>query len=71
MLGFYSMRLCSDNRDHYQVEIGRETGPKLQNSRSYYFQVLGAGPYTMLGVSESPDARCTGPDLLDEDHEVK
>ena len=71
LLEYYSMRRCSDGPHHYQVEIGEETGPKFETSRSFYFQVQGSEVYTMLGVSEKPDVKCTGKNLLDEDHEVK
>jgi len=70
LLEFYSMRSCSDAKDHYQVEIGVESGPKFETSRSFYFHVLGGEAYTMLGVSENPEARCMGPNLL-ENHDVK
>ena len=71
LLEYYSMRRCSDVQDHYQVEIGEETGPKFQTSRSFYFQVLGSEAYTMLRVSKKPDASCSGPNLLDENHELR
>jgi len=71
LLEYYSMRRCSDAQDHYQVEIGEATGPKFQTSRSFYFHVLGSGAYTMLRVSDKPDGRCIGPNLLDENHEVR
>lgn len=66
LLEFYSVRRCSDRPDHYQVEIGEETGPKFETSRSFYFQVAGKRVYTMLGVSEITDAKCSGPNILDE-----
>jgi hypothetical protein len=65
------MYRCSDASDHYQVEIGEETGPKFENERSFYFQVLGSEAYAMTGVAEKPDARCTGQNLLDEGHQVR
>lgn len=71
LLEYYSMRRCSDAQDHYQVEIGEESGPKFQTSRSFYFQVVGSETYSMLRASEKPDARCGGPNLLDENHEVR
>lgn len=71
LLEYYSMRRCSDAQDHYQVEISEEIGPRFETSRSFYFQVMGSEAYTMLRVSEKPDARCSGPNLLDEDHEVR
>lgn len=66
LLEYYSVHRCSHRRDRYQVEIGEETGPKFETARSFYFQVLGDGVYTMVRVSDKPDARCSGPNILDE-----
>jgi hypothetical protein len=71
LLEYYSMRRCSNGPDHYQVEMGLETGPKFGASRSFYFQVQGGAVYTMLRVSEKPDTTCSGPNLLALDHEVE
>lgn len=66
LLEYHSVHRCSDSPNHYQVEIGEETGPKFETNRSFYFQVLGNGVFTMLRVSEKSDARCGGPDILEE-----
>lgn len=66
LLEYYSVNRCADSHDHYQVEIGEETGPNFETARCFYFQVSGNGAYTMLRVSEKPDPRCSGPDILDE-----
>jgi hypothetical protein len=66
VLEYGSVHRCSDRRDHYQVEVGVLSGPKFDRSRSFFFDVLGERDYTMLQISEKSDARCQGPDLLDE-----
>jgi hypothetical protein len=65
-LGFGTIYKCSGARDHYQVELMEETGPKFDIDRSFYFQVVGKHAYTMTGVSSNPDPRCTGRNLFDE-----
>jgi hypothetical protein len=66
LLGYGSVHRCSDRRDHYQVEVDALSGPTFDRSRSVFFHVLGDSDYTMLQISEKADARCQGPDLLDE-----
>lgn len=66
LLEYHSVHQCSDSPNHYQVEIGEGTGPKFETNRSFYFQVLGNGVFTMLRVSEKSDTRCGGPDILEE-----
>jgi len=66
LLEYYSAHRCADGPDHYQVEVAEETGPKFETAHSFYFQVRGNGVYTMFRVSDKPDVRCGGPDILDE-----
>jgi hypothetical protein len=66
LLEYYSVQLCADSPEHYQVEVAEETGPKFETARSFYFQVRGNGDYTMLRVSDKSDARCSGPNILGE-----
>ncbi|MGO9589338.1 MAG: GspH/FimT family protein [Candidatus Acidiferrales bacterium] len=67
LLEYYSVQRCADSPpEHYQVEVAEETGPKFETARSFYFQVRGNGDYTMLRISDKSDARCSGPNILDE-----
>jgi len=66
LLEYYSVYRCADSADHYQVEMAEETGPKFETAHSFYFQVRGNGDYTMLRVSDKSDAKCSGPNILDE-----
>jgi len=66
LLSFGTIHLCSDDHNHFQVELVEETGPKFDIDQSFYFQVVGKNAYTMTGVSKTPDPRCGGQDLLDE-----
>jgi hypothetical protein len=66
LLEYESVRGCSDRHDHYQVEVGEVSGPKLDRSRSFFFHVLGERDFTMFQILDKPDARCQGRDLLDD-----
>jgi len=66
LIEYYSVQRCADSPEHYQVEVAEETGPKFEAARSFYFQVRGNGDYAMLRVSDKSDARCSGPNILDE-----
>jgi hypothetical protein len=64
LLEYSSVYGCSDARDHYQVEVSQETGPKFETTRSVFFHVAGRGNYTMKRVSETADPKCRGRNLL-------
>jgi hypothetical protein len=66
LLEYYSVHRCGDSSDRYQIEVAEETGPKFETARSVYFQVRGSDNYTMLRVAYEPDAKCNGPNILDE-----
>lgn len=66
LLEYDSVYRCTDSPEHYQVEMADETAPNFQTARSFYFQMRGNGDYTMLRVSDKSDARCGGPNILDE-----
>jgi len=66
LLEYYSVHRCAEIPGRYQVEVAEETGPKFETARSFYFQVRGNGDYTMLRVSDKSDAKCSGPNILDE-----
>lgn len=66
LFSFGNIHRCSDAQNHFQVELVEETGPKFNIDRSFYFQVVGKGTYTMTGVSRTPDPICVGKNLLGE-----
>jgi hypothetical protein len=66
LLEYYSVHKCSDSTDHFQVEVGEEVGPEFKTARSFYFQVLGEGIYTMVRVTKKRDPRCRGRNILEE-----
>jgi len=56
-----SVRKCTDRPDRYQIALGNEN-----NNRLMYFLVTGnEAQYTMDAVSDSSQAQCNGPDILD------
>jgi len=58
---YNSVRKCSDRPDHYQVALQGDDGRQL-----VYFQVIGShAGYTMEAVGESPNAHCSGPDIIE------
>lgn len=65
LLEYDSIYRCSDGK-RYQVGLGEMSGPKFDNKKSVYFFVKGDEPFTMVGVSEVPDPKCGGANLLEK-----
>lgn len=65
LLEFGSIYGCSEG-SCCQVELVEASGPKFENETSVFFQVCGAESYKMIRVSQVPDPKCSGRDLLDE-----
>lgn len=65
LLEYDSIYRCSDGK-RYQVGLGEMSEPKFDNKKSVYFFVKGDEPFTMVGVSEVPDPKCGGANLLEK-----
>lgn len=65
LLEYDSIYRCSDGK-RYQVGLGEMSGPKSDNGKPEYFFVEGEESFTMVGVSEAPDPKCGGPNLLEK-----
>jgi hypothetical protein len=58
-LTYESIHRCSDTPNRFQIEI-------VDNDcREYFFRVDGNETYKMIDVSQSPDPKCTGKNLLE------
>jgi hypothetical protein len=58
-LTYGSVRGCSDDPKHYQVEVQMDPGTPT------YFQIRqGENSFTMLSASRTPNSRCKGPDIM-------
>ena len=65
---FGPVRGCIDSRSHFQVELDTkwldEKG-KVMGAEEAYFQIAeGKNSFTVLSASKTPDARCTGGDIM-------
>ena len=65
LLEYDSIYRCSDGK-RYQVGLGEMSGPKSGNEKPVYFFVKGDEAFTMVGVSEAPDPKCGGSNLLEK-----
>jgi hypothetical protein len=65
-LTYGPVRSCSDSHSHFQVGLILDwtTAQKPIRQDRLYFQIQqGYNSFTMLSSSNSPDLKCTGPDI--------
>jgi len=62
---FESIRECSDELAHRQVELSYEGSERPH----FFFRVIGASNYVLSRIAEKPDPRCKGPNELEQSGE--
>lgn len=65
---FGPVRGCTDSQAHFQVELDAEwldqNGKTLRDEETYFQITEGKNSFTVLSATKTPDARCTGGDIM-------